>query len=162
MRQTPVEGDLEFPCEESTLYGHWNPRIVDPKVSPVPGNGTTDQYEMGDLSGKFGVLDGLEEYETTYNDTRLPLFGYESIIGRSIVVHKKEKMLRWACSSIERGYSPSEAREVRAIASFHHPAGYAYGYVRMTQLIGNDGSQSDTIIEVKLRHPGVNDRNVVS
>ena len=82
-------------------------------------------------------------------------------LGRSIVIHKREKSLRWACSSLERGYSPSEAREIRAIASFHHPGGYAYGYLRMTQLISFDGSQSDTIIEVKLRHPGKNDRNVV-
>lgn len=63
------------------------------------------------------------------------------------------------CSTLERGYSPSEARELRAIASFHHPTGYAYGYIKMTQLIHNDGSQSETVIEVKLRHPGKNDRN---
>lgn len=127
---TPVEGDLEFPCESSTLYGHWNPRNIDPKSSPIPATGSTDQYEIGDLSGKFGPLDGLKEYETSYNDSRLPLFGYESIIGRSIVIHKREKMLRWACSSLERGYSPSEAREIRAIASFHNPNGFAYGYFR--------------------------------
>uniref|UniRef100_A0A182WSI4 Superoxide dismutase copper/zinc binding domain-containing protein n=1 Tax=Anopheles quadriannulatus TaxID=34691 RepID=A0A182WSI4_ANOQN len=156
----PVEGDLEFPCEDSTVYGHWNPRNVEPKQSPPPAMGSTDQYELGDLSGKFGTLDGVTMYEQAYNDTRLPLFGYESIIGRSIVVHKKEKNRRWACSTLERGYSPNEAREIRAIASFHHPAGFAYGYIRFTQLIGNDNSQSDTIIEVKLRYPGKHDRNV--
>jgi hypothetical protein len=68
--------------------------------------------------------------------------------------------MRWACSTIERGYSPSEARELRAIASFHHPDGYAYGYLKMKQLVYNDGSKSDTTIEVKLRYPGKNDRNV--
>lgn len=159
-QQAPVEGDLEFPCEDSTVYGHWNPRNVEPKQSPPPAMGSTDQYELGDLSGKFGTLDGVTMYEQAYNDTRLPLFGYESIIGRSIVVHKKEKNRRWACSTLERGYSPNEAREIRAIASFHHPAGFAYGYIRFTQLIGNDNSQSDTIIEVKLRYPGKHDRNV--
>ncbi|XP_055616039.1 uncharacterized protein LOC129762078 [Toxorhynchites rutilus septentrionalis] len=159
---SPVEGELEFPCEDSTVYGHWNPRNVDPKKSPPPAMGSTDEYELGDLSGKFGTLDGATMYEQSYNDSRLPLFGYESIIGRSIVVHKKEKNRRWACSTLERGYSPSEAREIRAIASFHHPAGYAYGYIRMTQLIGNDGSQSDTVIEVKLRYPGKHDRNQTS
>ena len=30
-----------------------------------------------------------------------------------------------------------------------------------TQLIYRDNSQSETIIEVKLRHPGENDRNIV-
>lgn len=37
---------------------------------------------------------------------------------------------RYACSDIVRGYSPSEASEYRAIASFHHPEGYVWGYVR--------------------------------
>lgn len=86
---------------------------------------------------------------------------FYSILGRSIVIHKKAHNLRWACSTLERGYSPQEAREIRAIASFHHPYGYAYGYIRFTQLIHNDGSKSDTVIEVKLQYPGENDRNIV-
>lgn len=155
-----VEGDLEFPCEATTLYGHFNPRNVNPKLSPPPSLGSTEQYEMGDLSGKFGTLDNLLEYESSYNDTNLPLFGYESLIGRSIVIHKKEKMARWACSTLERGYSPNEAREIRAIASFHNPNGHCYGYFKFSQLIGHDGSQSDTVIEIKLRYPGNNNRNM--
>lgn len=77
------------------------------------------------------------------------------------MIHKKEKNRRWACSTLERGYSPQEAREIRGIASFHHPEGYAYGYMRFTQLIHADGGQSDTTIEMKLRYPGENDRNMV-
>nr|BBG74654.1 superoxide dismutase 6 [Tribolium castaneum] len=156
---TPVEENLEFPCEASSLYDHWNPLNVDPASSPRTYHGTPDQYEMGDLSGKFGTLDNQTYYKTDYNDTMLPLFGPKSIVGRSIIIHKKDTS-RWACATIERGYSPSEARELRAIASFHHPDGYAYGYLKMKQLIYNDGSKSDTTIEVKLRHPGKNDRNV--
>ncbi|XP_068153414.1 uncharacterized protein Rsod [Drosophila tropicalis] len=159
IHMTPVEANLAFPCEATTLYGHWNPFNVNPKSSPPAKQGTTDQYEMGDLSGKYGGLNGLTQYEEAYNDTNLPLFGYNSIIGRSVVIHKQKRNARWACSTLERGYSPSEARELRAIASFHHPTGYAYGYIKMTQLIHNDGSQSETVIEVKLRHPGKNDRN---
>lgn len=159
VHMTPVEGHLEFPCEETTLHGHWNPSHIDNKLSPAATTGSLEKYEMGDLSGKFGVLDGLTSYNSAYNDTNLPLFGYESVLGRSIVIHKKEKNTRWACSSLERGYSPSEARDIRAIASFHHPAGYAYGYIKFSQLIGSDGSQSETIITTKLRYPGKNDRN---
>lgn len=85
---------MEFPCESTTLYGHWNPLDVDPNLSPVPTAGTSDQYEMGDLSGKFGTLDGRRRYMAVYNDTQLPLFGPRSIIGRSIVVHKKDKNAR--------------------------------------------------------------------
>lgn len=134
MFQTPVEAHLEFPCESSTLYDHWNPLNVDPQSSPRMYQGTPDQYEMGDLSGKHGTLDNHTLYKNEYNDTMLPLFGPRSILGRSIVVHKKVMNQRWACSTIERGYSPSEARELRAIASFHHPGGYAYGYIRMVRL----------------------------
>ncbi|KAF4521582.1 hypothetical protein B566_EDAN001302 [Ephemera danica] len=155
----PLEIHLSFPCEDSTVYGHWNPYDVHAAMSPSPGQGTPDQYEMGDLSGKFGTLANLSQIATTYNDTNLDLIGTLSVIGRCVVIHKAFTNKRWACSNVERGYAPSEARELRAIASFHHPDGYAYGYIRMTQLVYNDGSASNTAIEVKLRHPGVNDRN---
>ncbi|KAJ8968153.1 hypothetical protein NQ314_002407, partial [Rhamnusium bicolor] len=159
IHMTPVEENLQFPCEGTSLYGHWNPLNVDPASSPRSYQGTPDQYEMGDLSGKFGGLDDHTIYNTIYNDTLLTLFGPRSILGRSVVLHKKDQK-RWACSTIERGYSPSEARELRAIASFHNPNGHAFGYMKMRQLIYNDGSASDTTIEVKLRHPGKNDRNI--
>ncbi|CAG9134498.1 unnamed protein product [Plutella xylostella] len=155
----PVEKDLEFPCERTTLYDTYNPFNVSKSLSPPATKGTADQYELGDLGEKYGLLEGAPTYSTFYNDTQLALFGPYSVLGRSMVLHKKSKGRRWACSSIERGYSPSEAREIRAIASFHHPGGFAWGFIRMTQLIHNDGSASDTIIEVNLRHPGVRDRN---
>lgn len=161
VHEASIQENLLFPCEASTIYGNWNPRNVNPKLSPPPHQGSTDLYEMGDLSGKFGVLDNLTDYISSYNDTNIPLFGYESVLGRSIVIHKNMKNIRWTCSSLERGYSPQESREIRAIASFHHPKGYAYGYMRFTQLIHEDGSGSDTTIEVNLRHPGQNDRNIV-
>ena len=46
--------------------------------------------------------------------------------------HKAE---RWACASIGWGFDPDEAREVRAIASFHHPDGFAWGYIRFSQVV---------------------------
>lgn len=161
VHEASVQENLLFPCEATTIYDHWNPRNVNPKSSPAPRESSTDLYEMGDLSGKFGTLDHLTEYMASYNDTNLPLFGYETVLGRSVVIHKKSKNVRWACSTLERGYSPQESREIRGIASFHHPKGYAYGYMRFTQLIHSDGSKSDTTIEVNLRHPGHNDRNIV-
>ncbi|KAF5278486.1 hypothetical protein FQA39_LY05975 [Lamprigera yunnana] len=157
---TPIQENLQFPCEASTVYDHWNPLNVDSRSSPKHYHGTPDQYEVGDLSSKFGTLEDHVIYKQDYNDTMLPLFGPRSILGRSVVIEKKTKNTRWACTTIERGYSPSEAREIRAIASFHHPQGYAYGYMRMRQLIYNDGSQSDTIVEINLRHPGKHDSNI--
>ncbi|XP_011497265.1 PREDICTED: uncharacterized protein LOC105361711 [Ceratosolen solmsi marchali] len=160
IHMTPVEIDLEFPCESTSLYGQWNPLNVNASMTPPPATGTSDQYAMGDLSGKFGILNIHQRFIASFKDTQLPLFGLWSILGRSVVIYKKEKNTRLTCTTIEREYAPLEAKELKAIASFHHPYGFAYGYIRMKQLIYNDGSQSDTIIEVNLRHPGKYNRNV--
>ncbi|CAH1405229.1 unnamed protein product [Nezara viridula] len=157
IHETPVMEILEFPCEETTLYDVYDPYNV---IKYSGHNGTPDQLRVGDLSGKFGdIEDQISVQKIGYNDTNLNIFGPHSILGRSVVLHSKAGR-RLACSTIERGYAPSEARELRAIASFHHPLGFASGYIRMTQLIHNDGSGSDTVIEVNLRHPGEHDRNV--
>lgn len=50
-------------------------------MSPPPAMGTTDHYELGDLSGKFGTLDNTDNYMSAYNDTNLPLYGYETVLG---------------------------------------------------------------------------------
>ena len=38
--------------------------------------------------------------------------------------------------------------QVTAIASFHHPNGYAWGYIRFSQVVYKDGSQTETVIQV--------------
>jgi hypothetical protein len=42
--------------------------------------------EVGDLSGKHGVFTGYSEM-ATFMDGNLPLFGANSVVGRSIVIH---------------------------------------------------------------------------
>ena len=155
VHMVPVRSQLEFPCTGDAVGGHFNPwKYEFTAESPKPSKGTPDQYEVGDLSGKYGLLRDMEDMRGVYNDTNLPLYGQNSIVGRSIVVHKKEKGARWACASIGWGFSPSEAKEVRAIASFHHPDGYVWGYIRFRQVIYYDGSKSDTSMEVRLKYPG--------
>lgn len=149
----PVQPMLEFPCTGDAVGGHFNPWEVD-STSLIGITGTPDQYEVGDLSGKYGVLDRKKSIREVYNDTNLPLFGTNSIIGRSIVIHKMGRGDRWACSTIGWGWDPDEASQVTAIASFHHPNGYAWGYIRFSQVIYKDGSQTETIIQVRLKHPG--------
>uniref|UniRef100_A0A674P049 Superoxide dismutase copper/zinc binding domain-containing protein n=1 Tax=Takifugu rubripes TaxID=31033 RepID=A0A674P049_TAKRU len=67
--------------------GHWNPLAWNTSNNPAPGAGTVDQYEIGDISGKFGMLSGLNQYQAVYLDPSLPLTGPYSIVGRSLVVH---------------------------------------------------------------------------
>lgn len=118
---------------------------------------SNDLYEVGDLSGKFGSLATLSSLKNSFNDSYITLFGYDTVIGRSIVIQGTNQRL--TCGTIERGYSLKEARQISSIASFHHPSGYAYGYVRFSQLVSNDEAKSETIIELNLRYPGLYNRN---
>eukprot|EP00094_Tigriopus_californicus_P005910 TCALIF_05695-PA protein Name:"Similar to sodE Superoxide dismutase [Cu-Zn] 5 (Dictyostelium discoideum)" AED:0.01 eAED:0.01 QI:0/-1/0/1/-1/1/1/0/1143 len=158
----PVQDHLEFPCTGDAVGGHFNPFDYDASASPKPGEGTPDQYEIGDLSGKYGSLDGKNEIRGIFNDSNLPLFGLNSIVGRSIVIHKKFKAERWACASIGWGFDPDEAREIKAVASFHHPNGFAWGYIRFSQVVYHDGSSTDTSIVVRLKHPGKTNKDFTS
>ncbi|XP_037076792.1 uncharacterized protein LOC119097959 [Pollicipes pollicipes] len=158
----PVHRDNEFPCHNIALGGHYNPYKLNPATSPPPGYGSSDQYEMGDMSGKYGMLTNQSAVERFNNDTNLQLFGPQTVLGRSVVIHRAGDNSRWACGNILWGYSSSEARQVTAIASFHHPKGYAWGYIRFSQLVYHTGGRSETVIELNLRHPGANDRNVTS
>lgn len=152
--QVAIQDQLEFPCTGEAIGGHFNPYNWDASLSPKPSLGTDDQYEVGDLSGKHGLLSEKQDIRAIYNDTNLQLFGYHSILGRSILIHKKAKGERWACASLGWGFDPDEAREVKAVASFHHPNGFAWGYIKFSQVMYNDGSKTDTSIEVRLKYPG--------
>ena len=93
--QVPVLNDLGFPCAASTLYGHFNPLNISKSQSPPAGTGTDDKYEIGDLAGKYGNLDDKKWLREFHNDTNLPLFGHNSILGRSVLIHKKDKGERY-------------------------------------------------------------------
>lgn len=54
--------------------------------------GTADQYELGDLGDKYGLLDNTKSVTTYFNETQLSLFGPYSILGRSVVLHKRVRM----------------------------------------------------------------------
>lgn len=110
------------------------------------------------MSGKFrSTSSNSSSANGNFNDTSLTLFGYNSVVGRSVIVQNKQE--RVACSTIKRAYSVTNGREVTAIASFHHPNGFVYGYVRLSQLVGFDESESETLIEINLRYPGAYNKN---
>ena len=44
---------------------------------------------IGDLSGKYGQI-GVATYQATFMDWNLPLFGVNSVTGRSIVIHRSD------------------------------------------------------------------------
>ena len=62
-----------------SVSGHFNPYGKDTTSPdyPAPGNGTNDQYEVGDISGKFGTLAGMNDFNAEYEDWNMPLFREE-------------------------------------------------------------------------------------
>lgn len=121
LQQVSVQINLEFPCELSSLYEIW-----DPYTKKINGD-VTDALKLGSLSQKFGTLQNSSLYTNTFNDSQIQLFGYNIVTGRSIIINKEQDSKGSTCSTLERGYSSKDARENKAIVSFHHPLGYAYG-----------------------------------
>lgn len=86
-------------CADRYTGGHLNPTGID---IMVPGT-TSDQFEVGDLSGKFGSLSGQNDLYREYTDPNIPLFGRFSILDRSIVIHEDDAPgTRFVCSNIQR------------------------------------------------------------
>uniref|UniRef100_A0A3Q0SDA7 Superoxide dismutase copper/zinc binding domain-containing protein n=1 Tax=Amphilophus citrinellus TaxID=61819 RepID=A0A3Q0SDA7_AMPCI len=83
-----IPGSVE-PCSNANIQGHFNPLAWNVSESPAPGAGTVDQYEMGDISGKFGMLNGQNNFEAVYTDPNMLMSGPYSIVGRSLVVHNE-------------------------------------------------------------------------
>ena len=134
----------ESVCSPEKVGGHYNPFNIDIKTSPPSGTGTPDQYEIGDLTGKYGTyskLDDLNEFDNWFADDNLPLFGKNSVEGRSLVIYKKDGS-RWICSTIvPRG------EIIRAVATFKSPV---IGRIVLTQ-DAND-RYADTQVFVELNY----------
>ncbi|XP_071830012.1 uncharacterized protein [Apostichopus japonicus] len=85
-------------ASSDAVAGHFNPYGV--TDFPNATVGTEDQYEIGDISNKFGFLTNKETIAEVYTDWNMPLFGTNSIAGRSIVLHLSEDGSRYAYGQI--------------------------------------------------------------
>ena len=84
-------------CANPYTGGHLNPTGI------MEAGTTSDQFEVGDLSGKFGSLSGQNNIYREYVDPNVPLFGAFSILDRSIVIHEDDaEGTRFICSNIQR------------------------------------------------------------
>eukprot|EP00924_Labyrinthula_sp_SR-Ha-C_P002295 snap_masked-scaffold_19-processed-gene-6.36-mRNA-1 protein AED:0.04 eAED:1.00 QI:0/-1/0/1/-1/1/1/0/649 len=91
-------------CGPDFTGGHYNPNGVDLE-NYLCATEDHSLCEAGDLSGKFGFLDGLASLEEEFTDNdpnvSLTLFGEDSIVGRAIVLHEAGSGARFACANIE-------------------------------------------------------------
>ena len=137
-------------CSVHSVGGHHNPFGIDAKAGPPPGVGTSDQYEVGDLSGKYGPLSEEQDMNSflgIYVDMNLPLFGVHSIVGRSIVIHKGDGQ-RWICANI--GYP---GPMMTAVATFVYPI---VGKVIFRQEVDKPWTETTVLVELSYSDGTVN------
>lgn len=95
----------------------YNPLHVDGESVPFEGQGTADQYAVGDLSGKFCSLPpGRSKLQLRLLDHNLPLFGARSVLGRALVLYEPDGAAA-ACANIELDNEPMNT----AYATFDQP-----------------------------------------
>ncbi|KAF7223773.1 putative LOC107390678-like protein [Nothobranchius furzeri] len=141
----PLRAGSVDPCSNANILGHYNPLAWNTSMSPSPGVGTVDQYEIGDISGKFGLLTNQNNFDAIYNDPNMPLTGPYSIVGRSVVVHYNNgSRLRCANILAERN---TDGQWTIAKAVF---SGAVMGTVRLLQQMFPDGSRGDVTLETDL------------
>ena len=96
--------------------------------------GTNDEYEIGDLSGKYGSFHNYTYYNKKHVDFNLPLFGKNSIHGRSIVIHKMKVMGsgRWVCADNPAVWN-NEMFVMKTKVNFNGPA--LKGYILLVSYL---------------------------
>ncbi|KAK8400108.1 hypothetical protein O3P69_003064 [Scylla paramamosain] len=122
------------------FYEPWG---VDLDLTPVPRQGTKDLYPAGDLSGKFGTLQGLAVAVATLVDPTITLFGKHSVLGRAVAVYDPEWRVL-GCADLV-----AEGRQLRASAYF---TGNITGELRLSQ--SADSLFSETTVYMRLHHSG--------
>lgn len=153
----PIIPGSSVPCSDANILGHHNPFRINASQSPAPAVGTVDQYEIGDISGKFGTLAGLDQSQAEYRDRAMPLTGPFSIVGRSLVLHFNNGS-RIQCADVQ-GDRDAEGQWAAARAVF---SGAVTGTVSLRQQVFLDGSSGDVILVVALQATAVQTRQNLS
>ncbi|XP_029199431.2 uncharacterized protein LOC114964254 isoform X1 [Acropora millepora] len=140
-------------CSGFVAGNHWNPFHVDIKGSPANETGTNDEYEVGDLSGKYGSFQNLAVFTKNVVDYNLPMFGRNSIQGRSILIHKKEKNARWVCSNLKPVFDVGTTFVMTATANFTGP--HLKGMIVMDQYISSEENMAspESSIFIEVNYP---------
>lgn len=128
----------------------YNPHHVEPSSVPGEGEATSDQYAVGDLSGKYGSLAGKASEKIQVNDHNLPLFGPNSIIGRAMTIYSADGVAI-ACSNVELTGPMTTAfatfdHGIQGQFIFRQPQndcnGDTYVYIEVSKPMGPGGSAS--------------------
>ncbi len=92
----------EFPCSTSSVGGHFDPddRRSNENYTTDCMPETSEECELGDLSGRFGrLLPNVSTYRYDFGRSSFNLYDRNTFVGRSVVIHRTDGF-RWACANI--------------------------------------------------------------
>lgn len=135
--------DKKCPNINDIIY---NPLQINPFSVPIEGLGTSDQYAIGDLSGKYGTLSQKSDEKISTVDFNLPLFGPRSIVGRALVFYAPNGTAV-ACANLDL----VDTEMTTAFATFDEPV---QGQLILKQPKNN--CSADTYIYFELSRSGEN------
>lgn len=128
----------------------FNPAGVKPFETPPAGWGTSDQYAVGDLTGKYGLFSGKADVYRQLLDPTLPMSGPESVVGRMLVACGRNGV-PLVCANI----LPVGRRLIRGRATFD---GIVRGSVTVTQV--EDDPLDDVYVDIGVCWTGPNNGSV--
>ena len=146
---TEVEINLSGLSESVSEYYIYEAPVGESKGEMCSSKYTGSPWNLpiGDLSDKFGPLSG-DVYNNTFTDSNVPLFGRNSVIGRSIILHHKNES-RWVCANIVYDMPTVEANALFNVSghmvmfSFIQPADNAFVDTTITVKTVIEAGQSD-------------------
>ena len=100
IHETPADPTQPDNC--AITGGHWNPYKRSKEHDPdwafaKSDEGTHYDFEIGDLSSRYGILGSVSWVMDQFNDWNLPLFGANSCENKSIVFHRLDDNSRLMC-----------------------------------------------------------------
>ena len=149
VHEFPVNEAIQGSSKCMAAGGHYNPRnIVRNSSSPT----TFDAYEIGDLSGKYKDLTGAITVEFAYRDPYLSLFGVESIVGRSVVIHDPDDD-RWLCANISYDADTVTIATDAVTITANVTNGTLQGRLVLTQLANDPYSETTIFADFSIGPP---------
>ena len=159
VHEFPVDEAIQGSSKCTAAGGHYNPRsIVRNSSSPT----TFDAYEIGDLSGKSSkYLNSIGSIDFAYRDPYLSLFGVESIVGRSVVIHHPNSD-RWLCANILYDADTVTIATDTVTITTDITNRTLQGRLVLTQLVNDPYSETTIFLDFSFRSPVIPSSNTSS
>ena len=145
VHEFPIDADETSRCNHVNLGAPLDPYNVTKGASPALGTDTADKYEVGDMSGKYGLLTNKTTFQKTVSDPSPHIFGLKII---TILIHN-DKGAGLACADI----IPAEAILLSATVNFTSTAtSVLSGAAKLRQYIQSNGAVTQTIVVINLKY----------